>query len=1705
MQPPLPPASGSLKADLPQPQAALPPLPGESVVDRISSPTQAKGKGLPMNRTPWFFDVLPWVFALIGTIFTFAITVNLHTKVNAEHAAQLSRASDRFQMEVENRLREPMNALMDASAAMRLNEFNTASPTVSRDQFQLYSQARRLSNEASGIRGMAYIQRIEKTDDQAFIESVRQADGLPEFGISSLEQSADLTDRYVVRHIEPIEKNRRAHGFDIGSETRRRRAIELAVASGTVTLSEPIVLVQDEKRTWGSLMLQPVYKAGMAPEPTPEQRREALQGILVAIFSIPELMGSHASSFGGVQFELKVLGKDGLQTTVYDSSGATVHVDNERSLAKGASEGSQEVFSEVSFGGLRFSIRTHFENDDATGLARYLQLGAFLLGLCLSVLIGLLTRSVCRAQASAQAQAHKENKEMASQIKRLAMVAEKTTNGVCITDTAKRIVWVNQSFERITGYRQAEIMGKVPGALLQCELTNPVTIRAIGDALRNAIAFKGKMINRHKDGQNYLIDIEIQPLRNDRGEHEGFMSITQDVTEEHASKESLVKERHRLASIIDATNAGTWEWNIRTGEIRFNERWAIISGFTLSQAQAMPIEQWALRTRPEDVRAASEKLKRHLCGETAHFECAIRMRKKNDEWIWLMTHGRLVSRTADGRPEWITGTHQDITEKKEAQDSFARSALLLRGAIDAIGEAFAIYDPQDRLIFFNDKYCETYEKSADLHKIGTPFEAIIRHGISQGQYPEALGREEEWAQERLTAHRQENYVGIQKLSDGRVIKVVEQRLADGHTVGFRMDITELFRSRELAQKAQQASEKALARLKAMYDVLPVGLSVVDKQGRVIDCNATAESMLQSTKEEIIRRFPGAGAADAWQVFNEDGHSVQADDYVAARALGANCPIYGSVVQLHLKGAPVWLSISAMPVEDESMGAVVAMLDVTEQRAQNKALIDAKHFAEQASKSKSQFLANMSHEIRTPMNAILGMLALLRRTEMSLRQAEYAAKTEGAARSLLGLLNDILDFSKVEAGKMTLDTQVFEVDSVLQNLSVILSANASGKQIELVYEIDPALPKHLIGDAMRLQQIMINLGGNAVKFTKQGEIVISVRCLGKTRDQVKVEFSIRDHGIGIAPENQGKIFEGFTQAEASTTRRYGGTGLGVAICQRLIALMGGRLELESELGRGSRFFFQIDLSIGTAQSLARQNEDALCAEDAEATCPLVVRTLIIDDSPTARRSLETSVRSLGWTSQSVDSGEKALELVRSHPHAFDMVLVDWTMPGMNGWETCKRLKLDGSGLGAAKLFMVTAQGRDMLATRSRQEQDMLTGFVVKPVTPKMLSEARKTALLEESLKMGICYRSGPGDPAPLAVRRLEGVRILLAEDNVLNQQVARELLEHEGAHLETVGNGLAAVVALGDSATAYDVVLMDLQMPVMDGLSATQRIRTELGLTALPIIAMTANAMDHDREACLQGGMNAHVGKPFDLDHLVRTILSVTGKIGKIKLLKPQTLPAKARSVSQEALDRSRVCGVDLAAALARMGGNVPTYSRLLRNFLDDLPVVQAAMRAGLSRGEYALLTRHAHTVKGLCGTLGITTLADLSSESEAIFRNQDALACELQLKLFLQSMGQFSALLETFSKSISDLKDEQAPCKDAPRPPANRQAMVQCVKNLCALLKEVDMEAVTAIERMRTLDWGEKRAEIESIDNDVIALKFEDALIKCTQFLNAHD
>ena len=695
------------------------------------------------------------------------------------------------------------------------------------------------------------------------------------------------------------------------------------------------------------------------------------------------------------------------------------------------------------------------------------------------------------------------------------------------------------------------------------------------------------------------------------------------------------------------------------------------------------------------------------------------------------------------------------------------------------------------------------------------------------------------------------------------------------------------------------------------------------------------------------------------------------------AVAGKVPVFDAVYAYKrpMDGRVVWLHDLGNVVKD-SNGKAVEMFgvvqDIDDFKRLEMELTGAKAKAEEATEMKSMFLANMSHEIRTPMNAIIGLSHLALKTPLNFKQRDYVSKVHNAGTSLLAIINDILDFSKIEAGKLDLEATDFKLDEVISSVTTLTAQKAHEKGLEFLAHAARGIPEVLLGDPLRLGQILTNFVNNAVKFTEHGEIRLNIELLERTGEKVQLKFAVRDSGIGMTKEQSAKLFQPFTQADMSTTRKHGGTGLGLTICRRLVDLMGGRIWLESKPGAGSTFYFTVWLGVGSATGSGRVVPEKLSK----------LRVLVVDDNAAAREILQEPLSTVAARVDTVASGKEAIAAIQRHDASepYDIVFMDWRMPGMDGLQASRHIKCDETLKHQPAIVLVTAFGREEV--REEAERLQLDGFLVKPVTKSMIVDTLVNVFAHEGEAVGV-----PAEGEQAA--RLRGARILLAEDNEINQQIAVELLEGVGATVRIANNGGEAVEVLanGLQPPAFDVVLMDLQMPEMDGYQATAKLRADARFATLPIIAMTAHATMEERQRCLAAGMNDHISKPIDPDNLFETV----GRFYKPATPAGTSAPAEAKPPevnAPKADDLPALAGLDTNDGLTRVAGNRKLYLKLLRQFVEEQGPAVGEITAALAAGDVALAERLAHTLKGVAGNVGAKSVYGVAAALEKVIRSQ---------------------------------------------------------------------------------------------------------------------
>ncbi len=840
---------------------------------------------------------------------------------------------------------------------------------------------------------------------------------------------------------------------------------------------------------------------------------------------------------------------------------------------------------------------------------------------------------------------------------------------------------------------------------------------------------------------------------------------------------------------------------------------------------------------------------------------------------------------------------------------------------------------------------------------------------------------------------------------------------------------------------------ALAENKAIFDHATSGI-VLLRERRIVRANRRLHDTLGWAPWEL------AGQSTA--VWYTDQAEFEATGEATYPALARGETVQRELMLRRRDGSQFRARLTgrAIDPQDLAQGTVLVIEDVTLEHETQQALRQAKENAEAAAQAKSDFLSNMSHEIRTPMNAILGMTYLALKTRLDPRQRDYLRKIQGASEHLLGVINDILDFSKIEAGRLNLEQAPFRLEAVLDKVTDLMVEKAAAKGLELILDIDPAVPASLVGDPLRLGQVLINYASNAVKFTEQGEITLQVRQQAASGDEVTLWFGVRDSGIGMTPEQMERLFTSFQQADTSISRQYGGTGLGLAIAKNLAGLMGGEVGVESQLGKGSLFWFTARLRRAAEASPPRLLRPQLQG----------LRVLVVDDNEPARTVLCDMLQGFGLSVDQADSGRAALGAIRQSvqdhkPYA--LALLDWQMPGMDGLTLARHVR----ALELARppeLVMVTGYGH---AEVIQGAVDLgIAQVLMKPVSPSALFDGIVLALGAD-VDNDRRTHPAPATDTELATQlaRVRGARVLLVEDNPLNQEVARELLHEAGLLVDLAENGQVALDQLGRQ--RYDLVLMDMQMPVMDGLSATLALRQLPQLRDLPVLAMTANAGPDDVERCRAAGMNAHLAKPIEPEAMWRELLRWLPQREPAGSASPPAAASESATATldiQQADWPAQLPGVDSEDGLRRAMGKPDLYRNLLRRFAEGERHTLERLAAALQDEHWPEAQRLAHTTKGVAGQIGAAALQDSAAALEDAIRAQ---APPDQLQARLQALGQ---QLEPLLHALEDWLSAQpapVPASSTPSSAEDSPGYAQARKELLALLHESDSASLEQLER----------------------------------------
>lgn len=1039
----------------------------------------------------------------------------------------------------------------------------------------------------------------------------------------------------------------------------------------------------------------------------------------------------------------------------------------------------------------------------------------------------------------------------------------------------------------------------------------------------------------------------------------------------------------------------------------------------------------------------------------------------------------------------------DLLKEMASDLSFGLRALRMRAALDAnfmeLRKLSLVVEQSPESIFITDTKARIeYVNQAFLVNTGYSREEVLGNNprmLRSGRTPQAV-YDEMWA----TLSRGDSWQGelYNRRKDGReyveFAHIAPVRQPDGritHYVAIKEDITDKKRlSEEVARHKEHLEElvasrteelhEALQHQHALFEAASVGIALL-RNRVILRCNRALDEMLGYTSGEQIgntSRIWYVDEASYQQVGIEVyGRENIADIHTAEREL------------VRKDGKHIWvrMSVRAIDVSGETKDMVCVIEDITEELAVLAEIRQARAQAEAANRSKSDFLANMSHEIRTPMNAIIGMSHLALQTNLDKRQRNYIEKVHRAGENLLGIINDILDFSKIEAGKMTMEAADFNLEDVMDNLANLVSMKIDGKGLELLFATAPDVPTALIGDPLRLGQVLLNLTNNAAKFTEQGEIIVGIDKVADHEDGVELHFWVRDTGIGMTPKQCDKLFQSFTQADASTTRKYGGTGLGLAISKNLVERMHGKIWVESEWGKGSTFHFHARFGVQLQPSPRRM----FSAQELQG-----VRVLVVDDNASAREILASLVQAFGLDVDVARDGTQALQLIAEadkQMQPYNLVLIDWQMPVMDGVETVGYLRQQQL-MSMPAVIMVTAFAREDAITSAGERGVALQAVLNKPVTPSTLLEAIGEALGKTT---GVISRQEiRAHEYQEASQQLQGARLLLVEDNDINQELATDILTNAGMTVVVANHRQHALDILATDAR-FDAILMDCQMPVMDGYTATREIRKNPRFKDLPIIAMTANAMEGDKQKVLDAGMCDHISKPVNQAAMFATLCKW---IHPHQPAGQQQDASNAVAVSAGAqsvtglFEHMNLPGIDVRAGLATASHKEALYRRLLVKFRDVQGTFATLFAQARASSDDTAAQRCAHTLSGTAATIGAHQVHAAAAALEQACKQQASV--ETMDRLLATVLSELQPVID----GLQALGDDEgvAPVVVAPEVDPEKLAIVR--EKLRGLLERGDADAIDLCEAHESLLQAAYPAHWQRLMECVRGFDFESAL-----------
>ncbi len=1509
---------------------------------------------------------------VVGLVITFSISRHLHLSNQMDVNEAISKRLDLDVRAIFDRVKIYEFGLRGGRGAV----ITAGEHGITRSLFERYSQSRDIDKEFPGARGFGFIRRVPQESQATFLEAARGEN--PDFSIKELQPHEG--ERYVIQFIEPIVRNAQAVGLDVASEIHRRQAADSSIVTGKATLTAPITLVQSKNAGSQSfLMMLPIYRPGF-PISTAQERRIATFGWSYVPLVMDEVLRDALSADRESSIVLEDVTDAGqpvqfykIASTVFDAP-----VKSEQRT--------------ISVFGRQWRITLHAYPAFVTSLKQTDPSTVAIEGVVLSVLLATLTYALGFNVM--------RRKRLHAAESQLAAIVQGSIDGIIGKSLDGVVLSWNKGAQDLFGYSPEEAIGKTSNELIVPSFLCDEEIALLSRIKKGERIASFRTQRRRKDGVLLYVSLSVSPILDTNGQVVAASKTIRDVTHEKNIEDKLfflnhqleeqvavrTKEldaaRRTLRTVLDAVPSmiGYWDEQLinRVANHAYS-KWFSISPETMPGMRMQDI-------LGEDLFQANRPyIEGALRGEPQTFERDI---KGSDGKV----RHSLAHYLPDIEDEVVRGFYVIVHDVSELVESRVRLGEALRDnqlLLDTIINSQLLYSAADadgQITDVNEKFCVAHGYARD-EILGQPHR-ILNSGTHTASFWNEMWQVvkagKSWHGEICNFSRS----GEKKWFNTVIAPMLGADGSGTRYIALRIDITDRKRADAELQRLNSLLRQVLTAASE------VSIIATEINGMITVFNSGAERMLGYDASEMIGKCTP-------EVIHKQSEVLALSTELSAR-FGEKIEGFRAFVHLsELYGAetrewtyvrkdgatlPVALTVTALRDDNDQLTGYLGIArDISSQKKFEFDLL-------QAGMAKSQFLANMSHEIRTPLNAVLGMLQLLRKTSLSERQEDYVIKAHQASQLLLGLLNDVLDLSKIEAGKLQLESHSFSLEDLLRELGSILSANQGRKDVEIIYDIDSNVPTHMVGDPLRLQQVLINLAGNALKFTEHGQIIVKIKLIEFQPMPSCLSFSVQDTGIGIALEQQKRIFEGFTQAEASTSRKFGGTGLGLTISKRLIELMGGVLSLESEVGKGSTFKFELpfyasypsDYLVPRPNSWPQQN---------------CLNVLVVDDNTFSRRVLSGLIESMGWRAVEAEGGKTAIDLVQQASLSdapFDVVLMDWLMPDIDGVTAIQHIRQSVTSLKVAPIIiMVTAYAREMLTEVSTAAIPPATRILNKPVTPIQLFETIQD----------VCISNHDSSvDRPTNSQRLLGMKLLVIEDNPLNRLVAYELLTHEGAVVQLAEGGISGIQMATEEDNQLDVIMMDVQMPDLDGLEATRQIRMHPSGMDIPIVAMTANVSPAEQAICLEAGMNAHISKPIDMDNVVavlRTVISNKRHSTKL-LIENEKQHFDADEVEQ------------LSVALRRFNGNLSLYNMTLQNFPAEMNRLQDQLLTHAQSRNRLQMTAALHAMKGVAGLIGALGLMKTVGMYEQRIRKGE----ELDV---LMMEGMLEQISELSSRSLSIL------------------------------------------------------------------------------------